>query len=366
MEAAPLVEQHALRALEDAPARRAAAVAGSRRPRASPGRRRRGRRVAQALHRRRRPSRPELVRRSRSRSSGELARPARGARRSRRPAARRPGGASAYATVSPIAHAARAVPGRAAGHLPGPVGGPVVRRGQQRVAVDGEPGRAGRGRPAAARWSASAASASGSTSMNRDRCVRTPGRKRARPELGERVVPAVRGRRTLCAACAPPLNRTTARTGSGRRGAQPVDDRALAGVAVAEVDDDARAGRHSRPLQPDVPARPVQVAAARSSGRRSGRSCPAAASSAPRPPGTDGAPAAVPDRRARPPSRRRPGRPGPSSRSIASSPRPDGQRDRLADRVQVVELDDVLAEQVAPEAEHLPVADVGGARPGRM
>ena len=80
----------------------------------------------------------------------------------------------------------------AAGQSPGPGWRPVVGRGQQRVPVHGEPVERG-GHAEAARWAASAASASGSTSMNRDRYVRTPGVKVPDAELGESVVPAVGG-----------------------------------------------------------------------------------------------------------------------------------------------------------------------------
>ena len=66
--------------------------------------------------------------------------------------------------------------------------------------------------PAEARWAASAASASGSTSMNRDRWVRTPGVKVPEPNWANVWCrPSVVT--TLCAAWAPPLNRTTAWTG---------------------------------------------------------------------------------------------------------------------------------------------------------
>ena len=161
VEAVPLVEQHPLRALEDAGPGAQQPGAASCRPRSRPGRRtpvNAGRQSSTGGA----SSGPSSAV-SRSRSSGRACGAAvpGGAQSPTRGASS--GWASAYADGLADAHAAGAVPVGAPGQLPGPVGGPVVRRGEQRVPVDGEPVRAGRARPTAARWSASAASASGST-----------------------------------------------------------------------------------------------------------------------------------------------------------------------------------------------------------
>ncbi len=106
-------------------------------------------------------------------------------------------------------------------------------RRQQRVAVHGEPvervtdaerpqviGLGGEGE--------------GSTSMSRDRCVRTPGVNVPEPNWAN-VWCRPSGVTTLCAACAPPLNRTTAATGDD---AQRWSTTVPARVPEAEVDDD--------------------------------------------------------------------------------------------------------------------------------
>ena len=164
--------------------------------------------------------------------------------------------------------------------------------------------------------------------------------QRARAELGEGVVPpvggdhVVRGLRSPVEAQRPPA--------PGRR-AERVHHRALARVAVAEVDHGDVSSVHSRSFPLGVAAPPSVRSAERTT-----------------------APRAAPQRGEGLADR------GAGRRSDLDQvgqarvevdgllAEADGERDRLADRVEVVELDHVLAEQVPPAAEDLCVAAPAG------
>ena len=166
--------------------------------------------------------------------------------------------------------------------------------------------------------------------------------------------------------------------------AEPVHDRSLASVAIAEVDDDyvlvvtaARCPPGSRCRRPCR-----RRACRRRRGARAapgGRAAPRGRHSRHRSRARAVPPAARWARRPSPPwwaPMPASARPTVGARGRADVPQvgqalgqvdrllaePDGERDRLAHRVQVGQLDDVLAEQAAPGAEHLAVAGVGGAR----
>ncbi len=134
MEAAPLVQQHALGAFEDdRPGSQQAGQVAAVHESHPAGERAIG--VADVGGRRCR-QRAELVGQPVT-QGGEF-----GGQQARRGAV--PGARSVLRVCEGVAggladaHAARAVPAGAAGQFAGPVGGLVVRRGEQRVAVDGQ------------------------------------------------------------------------------------------------------------------------------------------------------------------------------------------------------------------------------------
>ena len=312
MEAVPLVQQHALRALED---HRAAAQ----------------QRRQEVLVRRSAP-RAAKARKASTQSStgGASSGPSSSVSRSR--SARRAGGAAG--------------PGRAVADPRRVVGWPARTRAVSPMPMPHDPCRAAprassRARLAAA-WYGVVSSASRST-VSRSSASGTPSAAQVRglggqrervhqhepgqvgghagvnvpgAELGERVVPPVGGddvvRRLRAAVEADHrVDRLPAVAG-----AEPVDDGALAGVAEAEVDDDDVTGRHEGSRRSSQP-RDVAVGRVAPVRGRSGA-----------PETRDGAPPARPagqrpgDRSRRRRSRSRAGGPGPASRSMASSPRP--------------------------------------------
>ena len=92
-----------------------------------------------------------------------------------------PGCASAYLAVSPMPMPQEPCRSWPLAASRARLAALVVGRGEQGVAVHGQPVEARPRTPAEARWAASAASASGSTSTKRDRWVRTPGAKLPEP-----------------------------------------------------------------------------------------------------------------------------------------------------------------------------------------
>ena len=243
MEAAPLVEQHALRPLEHG-------RPGAQQPSQVPAINQRHPvregtiRVAQKVYRR--PAgRPELVAQPVSKQTKRPGqRAGRGAvrhpRRVARPRERVPGG-----LADP--HPAGAVPAPAPGHLPGPVGGLVIGRDEQGVAVHGEPVE----RVGDARRGQVGGLGGQRQRIDKDeaRQVRPhPGGEAARAELREGVMPSVRGQdvvRRLRAAVEPDHRAGRVRAA---RIAQEVDDRPLA--LVPEAAEPARRCSDGRPGSP--------------------------------------------------------------------------------------------------------------------
>ena len=133
------------------------------------------------------------------------------------------------------AHAAGTVPVPPPSQLPGPVRGPMVGRGQQGVPVDGQPveriAHADRGEMRGLGGQGQG------IDQHEARQVRPhPGRKAARPELGERVVPSVIGHhvvRRLRPAIEP--DHRADRPARARAPAPPADPPALARVPAQPI-----------------------------------------------------------------------------------------------------------------------------------